>query len=280
MKISELARVTGVTVPTIKYYVREGLLPSGRQISATQADYDDGHVDRLRLVRALVEVGGLSLTVVGELLTTIYESGTDESSTDGSSKAESSKAGSPDSRPSDSGTRASGTDTAGSGEPDDEEPDDEADTKIADAIAAAHQALVPQPSRSMTPIAGVVPPEPDRARAAMQALGWQVDPDSAGLHQLETALSGLDSVGLPPGELTLDTYAQAALSIAEADVRSLPTGSAADAVRRVVLGTVMYDPVLIALRRLAQQHAYRTMRAEQEAARDAEQETDEQETEG
>src|SRR3954471_3306824 len=78
MKISELARATGVTVPTIKYYVREGLMAPGRQISATQAEYHEGHAERLRLVRALVEVGGVSLTVGGELLAAVDHAATDE----------------------------------------------------------------------------------------------------------------------------------------------------------------------------------------------------------
>lgn len=32
-------------------------MPSGRRVSATQAEYDDGHLRRLRLVRALLRVG-------------------------------------------------------------------------------------------------------------------------------------------------------------------------------------------------------------------------------
>ena len=49
MRISELAAVTGVTIPTIKFYLREGLLPSGVARAANQADYDETHVRRLRL---------------------------------------------------------------------------------------------------------------------------------------------------------------------------------------------------------------------------------------
>src|SRR3954447_23832298 len=64
MRISGLAAATGVPVPTIKFYLREGLVPAGQATSATQAVYDDRHVQRLRLVRALVEVAGLSLAEV------------------------------------------------------------------------------------------------------------------------------------------------------------------------------------------------------------------------
>ena len=47
-------------VATIKFYLREGLLPDGVLTSATQAQYDETHVARLRLVRALIGPGGLS----------------------------------------------------------------------------------------------------------------------------------------------------------------------------------------------------------------------------
>ena len=56
MRISELSSRSGVPVATIKYYLREGLLPAGERTSATQARYGDAHVERLRLVRALVDV--------------------------------------------------------------------------------------------------------------------------------------------------------------------------------------------------------------------------------
>ena len=57
MRISELASRTGVPLPTVKYYLREDLLMPGRATSATQAQYDDRHVRRLGLVRALASQG-------------------------------------------------------------------------------------------------------------------------------------------------------------------------------------------------------------------------------
>ena len=56
MRLAELSDTTGVTVATLKYYQREGLLHPGRPLSRTQADYDASHVERVRLVRALTEV--------------------------------------------------------------------------------------------------------------------------------------------------------------------------------------------------------------------------------
>ncbi|MFJ9816609.1 MerR family transcriptional regulator [Streptomyces sp. NPDC101151] len=68
MRISELSRRTGVPVPTVKYYVREGLLPPGELTSPNQASYDETHVRRLRLIRALLDVGGLKVAAIAEVL--------------------------------------------------------------------------------------------------------------------------------------------------------------------------------------------------------------------
>ena len=76
MRIGELSACSGVPVSTIKYYLREGLLPAGELTSANQAQYDEAHVRRLRLVRALIDVGGLPISTVCEVLHAVDE--TDE----------------------------------------------------------------------------------------------------------------------------------------------------------------------------------------------------------
>ncbi len=53
-----------MSVPTIKFYVREGLLPAGELTSPNQASYGEAHVQRLRLIRALLDVGGLSVAAI------------------------------------------------------------------------------------------------------------------------------------------------------------------------------------------------------------------------
>lgn len=68
MRMAELSRETGISVATIKYYLREGLLPPGERTSPNQARYRQEHVQRLRLIRALLDVGGLSIGDVGEVL--------------------------------------------------------------------------------------------------------------------------------------------------------------------------------------------------------------------
>jgi DNA-binding transcriptional MerR regulator len=66
--MTELSRESGVPVPTIKYYMREGLVPPGERTSPNQAQYEQSHVRRLKLVRALIDVGGLSVAAAREVL--------------------------------------------------------------------------------------------------------------------------------------------------------------------------------------------------------------------
>ncbi|WP_460069833.1 MerR family transcriptional regulator [Streptomyces sp. YKOK-I1] len=68
MRLAELSRQSGVSTATIKYYLREGLLPPGRQINATTAEYDEEHLRRLRLVRAMIQVGRIPVATVREVL--------------------------------------------------------------------------------------------------------------------------------------------------------------------------------------------------------------------
>ena len=68
MRISDLSQRTGVSVATLKYYLREGLVPAGVPLSATRADYGESHVERVRLVRALIDVAGLSIERVREVV--------------------------------------------------------------------------------------------------------------------------------------------------------------------------------------------------------------------
>jgi DNA-binding transcriptional MerR regulator len=61
VRISELSATSGVPLPTVKYYLREGLLPAGERTARNQAEYGPEHLARLRLIRALTEVGRLSI---------------------------------------------------------------------------------------------------------------------------------------------------------------------------------------------------------------------------
>ena len=71
MKISELSELSGVPVATVKFYIREGMLPRGEALSATRAEYGEEHLARLRLIAALADVRGLPLARVRDVLALI-----------------------------------------------------------------------------------------------------------------------------------------------------------------------------------------------------------------
>jgi DNA-binding transcriptional MerR regulator len=198
--ISELSRASGTPVPTIKYYLREGLLPPGEARSATRASYDDRHVARLRLIRALVDVGGLPLQRVRDVLGGL----------------------------------------------------DQPPAVLHHLLGVAHTALAqPGPGPTSTPAADG-PPRP-RAADVLAAAGWTgIDPASPTIGVLDRSLAALSAAGLPVDDDVLRGYWEAAGAVAQREVSGIPTDPAA-AVEYVVLGTVLYEPLLLALRRLAQE---------------------------
>ncbi|MFC7490526.1 MULTISPECIES: MerR family transcriptional regulator [unclassified Knoellia] len=203
MRLAELSESSGVAVATLKYYLREGLLHPGRAVSRTQADYDETHVERVRLVRALSEVGGLPLATIGRVLEVITTPGQDRIT----------------------------------------------------VLETAQRALVGGRDDGADP-AGGAGPGPDRgprASAWLEARGWQIHPSDPLIDELERAWAACDDVGLGLDEQRLSEYADHVEAIGRIDVDSVPPDPEG-AVRQVVLGTVLVDPVLSALRRLAHQH--------------------------
>lgn len=73
MRMAELAARSGVPVATIKYYRREGLLPAGRQTAPNQAEYDEGHLARLHLIRVLREVADVPVAAIGAVVAAIED---------------------------------------------------------------------------------------------------------------------------------------------------------------------------------------------------------------
>jgi len=59
MRLAELARRSGLTTSTVKWYLRIGLVPPGERTAKNQAQYDESHLRRLVLVRTLIEAGGI-----------------------------------------------------------------------------------------------------------------------------------------------------------------------------------------------------------------------------
>ncbi|MBN1289208.1 MAG: MerR family transcriptional regulator [Actinobacteria bacterium] len=68
LKISELAEITGVSKQAIHFYLREGLLHSGRKTSHNMAYYDDSHVERINLIKRMQENNRLKLSEIKEIL--------------------------------------------------------------------------------------------------------------------------------------------------------------------------------------------------------------------
>jgi DNA-binding transcriptional MerR regulator len=194
VRISQLSAVSGVPTATIKFYLREKLLHGGRLTSATQADYDDEHVARLRLVRALLGPGGLSVAAARQVLAAV----------------------------------------------------DEPPAEMHQLLGIAQGAV-----NATAPPTGV---DLQRTRELLREWGWDVEhTDPASQARLAEALEGVAAAGfeVPAGLLT--ACASAMRGIAELEIAAVPTASTAAAVRYVVLGTVLVEPLLLALRRLAEQ---------------------------
>jgi DNA-binding transcriptional MerR regulator len=195
VRISELARRGGVPVGTVKYYLREGLLPPGTRTSPTQAQYGEHHVERLSLIRVLVGTGKLSVAAARRALAAI----------------------------------------------------DDPPPSVHELIGTAHAALGPGQQ--------VEPAQRERARELVDRWGWRIGDGAVALDQLAAAVDALETAGIHGLDDTLDRYAGVAAELAAGDVAGVPTDTPASAVRFVVLATVLLEPLLLALRRLAQEDA-------------------------
>ncbi|WP_353809029.1 MerR family transcriptional regulator [Agromyces sp. SYSU T00194] len=113
-------------------------------------------------------------------------------------------------------------------------------------LGRAIEALPP----SVDEAADAADPYP-RAHAAIARLGWAYDPDYAAVAQLEASLAAAESAGLPMSDDRLDAYGASVHEMAAFDIGRMPVGDPAAAVEYTVVGTALYEPVLLALRRLA-----------------------------
>lgn len=196
MRLAELSHETGVASATLKYYLREGLLHAGEIESRTQASYDGTHVARVRLVRALVESGGLSLARAKAVIVAL-----------------------------------------------DDPPENRHDL-----LGVAQRALI-EPDA-----ADAGPDWTAFATAAVRGWGWDIEEGDPLLPLLGAQLRAVVDAGVELGDGTvLDQFAEAADRIAAADMSTLPEAPAA-AIRQAIVGTVLTDPIVLTLRRLAQQH--------------------------
>lgn len=68
MQLKDLSELSGVPAASVKFYLREGLLPAGEAVHATRAEYSLRHVERLGLIQALRRIVGLNIEQIRGLL--------------------------------------------------------------------------------------------------------------------------------------------------------------------------------------------------------------------
>lgn len=203
MRLAELSERSGVPIPTIKYYLRERLLPPGHRITATQAEYDDTHLRRLGLVRALIQVGRIPVATAREVLGAIADDSLDHHMRLGAAVW----------------SLPHGQD------PDEEDP----------ATATAHRT----------------------AEALLERLDWEFGREtgarSPAYRMLVAGIATMLRLGYPCGIEELLPYARSASELAVTDLDLVERyESEEEQVEAAVAFTVLYEPVLLSLRRLAQ----------------------------
>ena len=202
MWMAELAKQSGLSVATIKYYLREGLLPAGTATGATRASYDASHVRRLRLIRALTDVAGLRLDTVRQVL--------------------------------------DGIDGAGSWH---------------DAVGSAHTRLASSVIDTSPPSAASTA----RVHNLLRRQGWELGDEHPQALVLARTLDSLDQLEHSVSDDLLDMYAAAMKPVAEHEVSSVHTDDMESSVEAAVVGTLVQEPLLLAIRRIAQENASREL---------------------
>jgi DNA-binding transcriptional MerR regulator len=199
MRVAELGRLTGVPVPTIKYYLREGLLPPGVLTSPNQARYGEAHVRRVKMIRAMVGIGGLSITETKEVLAAIDH---------------------PDAVAAEMlGTMPTGL-----------------------AVPAVHGAQEPWRAAQ------------DRIMKLIESLGWQTNAKAPAGQALIAAVATLYELGRDDLVDNLEPYAAVCAELARIDMSVVSQcDDNASLMEGVMIGTVIGDVVLLAIRRLAYQ---------------------------
>lgn len=68
LKIGQMAKKAGVSAPTIKHYVNEGLLPKPVKTSKNMAYYDESCIERIRLIKRIQKERFLPLDVIKRII--------------------------------------------------------------------------------------------------------------------------------------------------------------------------------------------------------------------
>ncbi len=194
MRLAELSARSGIPATTIKYYLRLGLLHSGERQSSTWSAYDDSHLRRLALIRALIDVAGLKLEAVHRILEVV----------------------------------------------------DDQSVPLHQALGTAQWLL--SPSVAEEPSAESA----GRVDALLSRHGWKVALDSPHRAVVAAALDRLDRLAFPAPDALLDQYAEALSRFAAAEVEPITSEThRATAIEHLVIGTLLYEPLLVTMRRMA-----------------------------
>ncbi|RNG34018.1 MerR family transcriptional regulator [Streptomyces botrytidirepellens] len=203
MRLAELSERSGVSTATIKYYLREGLLPPGERLTATKAEYGEEHLRRLRLVRALIQVGRMPVATAREVL----KAAEDESLSQ--------------------------------------------HLRLGAAVWALPHGPGPDKNAPDTARAR------EEANALLDQLGWasgrDARDDSPAYRMLVEAIVSLARLGYPHDTGHLLPYARLASELAVHELDVVETyDTPSEQIEASVALTVLYEPVLLSLRRLAQ----------------------------
>jgi DNA-binding transcriptional MerR regulator len=205
--VSELAARSGVTIASIKFYLRAGLLAPGDLRAEKKAYYDARHLRRLVLIRALRELARLPVDKVRRLTRLI-----------------------------DRGKRSTFDLVA----------------SVIDALATLPEPRAARERRVLR----------ERLHAKLRARGLEVRRESATLDALAAALQGLRAFDPALDSDVVDGYLDHLLPLAEAEFaaqRERLAAGAESAITGAVIGTVLYEPLILGLRRIAHEHFARRM---------------------
>jgi DNA-binding transcriptional MerR regulator len=88
----------------------------------------------------------------------------------------------------------------------------------------------------------------------VESLGWDVTPDAPARSGLAEALAALRRSGLDLGTAVFERYAKTADRLAAWEIGFIPESPRRTAVEAALVGTVVFEAALVALRRLALEH--------------------------
>jgi len=74
-KIGEIAKQSGVQPSTIRYYVRQGLLPEPNKVNKSMAYYDESCVEKIQAIRYLQEKRYYPLSIIKNVIRRMDEEG-------------------------------------------------------------------------------------------------------------------------------------------------------------------------------------------------------------